>query len=317
MQIDPVLAGPGGASGPLRVDFSSRNPCRPYSSAQAHAAFNRRLQDHARLGWGLTQAAATSSTEPKRWAKKRARGPLQGNTDGTSGHGAGDEQRLERVVRPRTAAMNEAAGDMHQPGGLWAWLRGKAAGGPGAVAPVGAGRDDTAPSTEQQQQPDQDGESLSIQNTVCTVRTVALQLAQSYSAARRWHHVARSWLDSNAVAGSMCCSAAGKKLGENVMLIACFLLIACFAAVVLVDLETDFSSLHPLMEATAAAQGVTDQAIARVMRQGVNRWDAVAALLLEKGSLHDAMLRAVTFADDTDSTIIKKWAAQCGLNKVC
>lgn len=94
------------------------------------------------------------------------------------------------------------------------------------------------------------------------------------------------------------------------------MLIACFATVVLVDL-TDFPSLHPLMEATAAAQGVTDQAIARVMCQGVNRWDAVAALLLEKGSLHNAMLRAVIFADDRHGTIIKKWAAKCGLTKVC
>lgn len=47
MQIDPVLAGPGATSGPLRVDFNNGNPCRPYSSAEAHAAFNRTMQGRA------------------------------------------------------------------------------------------------------------------------------------------------------------------------------------------------------------------------------------------------------------------------------
>ncbi|WIA19343.1 hypothetical protein OEZ85_003974 [Tetradesmus obliquus] len=51
-----TATGPGGRSGPLRIDFSSGNPTRGYSTAEARAAFNRTLENHRRMGWGSTAA---------------------------------------------------------------------------------------------------------------------------------------------------------------------------------------------------------------------------------------------------------------------
>lgn len=49
-----TATGPGGRSGPLRVDLRGEfgpGPAVPYSEAEAQAAFSRMLDHHRRNGW--------------------------------------------------------------------------------------------------------------------------------------------------------------------------------------------------------------------------------------------------------------------------
>lgn len=44
--------GPGGLSGPLRIDLQSRGVMQEYSMAEARSAFHRMLAHHQQAGWG-------------------------------------------------------------------------------------------------------------------------------------------------------------------------------------------------------------------------------------------------------------------------
>lgn len=72
---------------------------------------------------------------------------------------------------------------------------------------------------------------------------------------------------------------------------------------------------NSILKAAAAANGFIHHQIETVRRQGVegidNGFDAIAALLLEKGDLQDAMLRAFTYAGKRSGTMVKIWLDKC------
>lgn len=47
------------------------------------------------------------------------------------------------------------------------------------------------------------------------------------------------------------------------------------------------------------------------MTQGLSKYDAIAALLLEKGELQDALLRAFTYAGKKQGTVVNIWVNKC------
>lgn len=47
------------------------------------------------------------------------------------------------------------------------------------------------------------------------------------------------------------------------------------------------------------------------MTQGLSKYDAIAALLLEKGELQDAMLRAFAYAGKKQGTVVNIWVNKC------
>eukprot|EP00195_Chlamydomonas_chlamydogama_P008603 CAMPEP_0202891176 /NCGR_PEP_ID=MMETSP1392-20130828/1308_1 /ASSEMBLY_ACC=CAM_ASM_000868 /TAXON_ID=225041 /ORGANISM="Chlamydomonas chlamydogama, Strain SAG 11-48b" /LENGTH=906 /DNA_ID=CAMNT_0049574859 /DNA_START=9 /DNA_END=2729 /DNA_ORIENTATION=+ len=61
-----TLSGPGGTTGPLRIDLEGRwhgpsNVMRDYSEAEAKAAFSRMVQNHAATGWSRLPAAGNTA----------------------------------------------------------------------------------------------------------------------------------------------------------------------------------------------------------------------------------------------------------------
>jgi hypothetical protein len=61
VQYIQTTTGPGGLSGPLRVEFGSGNPLAGYSNSEAKAAFERTMQNHRNMGWpGSTAVAPTA-----------------------------------------------------------------------------------------------------------------------------------------------------------------------------------------------------------------------------------------------------------------
>ena len=68
-----------------------------------------------------------------------------------------------------------------------------------------------------------------------------------------------------------------------------------------------YHNLLPALEAAAAARGVSNRTINRVAQEGVNRLDAIAALLLEGCNPSDAMLRAFTYAHGKRGTLVALW----------
>ncbi|WIA37185.1 hypothetical protein OEZ86_014139 [Tetradesmus obliquus] len=64
--------GPGGRTGPLRVEFDLGSPTYGYSSGEARAAFDRTLRNHKAKGWGHPGTPGNRSTAP---ALAKARRP--------------------------------------------------------------------------------------------------------------------------------------------------------------------------------------------------------------------------------------------------
>ena len=63
--IVKTATGPGGKSGPLRVDFRmGDHVLHPYSEWEAQAAFQRMMNHHRVNGWGGADAAAAGSSKP-------------------------------------------------------------------------------------------------------------------------------------------------------------------------------------------------------------------------------------------------------------
>jgi hypothetical protein len=78
----------------------------------------------------------------------------------------------------------------------------------------------------------------------------------------------------------------------------------------LVDLE-GHHHLHPILEQASATHGHTPQQLRVLMKQGLHRHDAIAALLLEKGEQEHALLRAFTYAGKRPGTVVNLWVQNC------
>jgi hypothetical protein len=112
-----TATGPGGLSGPLRVDFSS-NPLRGYSASEARSAFSRTLDNHKRVGWGgpgqQQQAAGNAPQQP-------AAGPSGLSAGAAAGPAAagptGADATLRRVIALARAGAPAVAQHAPMPAG--------------------------------------------------------------------------------------------------------------------------------------------------------------------------------------------------------
>ena len=88
--------GPGGLSGPLRIDFT--NPLIPYSALEARSAYDRSVQNHRAVGWGGGGGGAANAA---------ASGPS--HAGGHAGFAAAIATAAARVSRKGTSHSTAAA----------------------------------------------------------------------------------------------------------------------------------------------------------------------------------------------------------------
>jgi hypothetical protein len=110
VQFIQTTTGPGGLSGPLRVDFASSNPLAGYSNSEAQSAFKRTLQNHRNMGWPGSTAVGPTVGNSNASSSSGGSASTSGTSAASPGAPSPPSKRQKTAVTPEDFPDTEQLG---------------------------------------------------------------------------------------------------------------------------------------------------------------------------------------------------------------